>query len=123
MNKLYFGDNLEIMREMDTEAVDLICTDPPFNSGRNYNAFFTESKAQNKAFTDIWTWDDEAKNARTEVENPSHQNCDLDTYKALDTCLKGYDSVLQKAVKGNKGGIACLSCFHGTASRRDASHS
>ena len=32
MNKLYFGDNLEIMREMNTGAIDLICLDPPFNS-------------------------------------------------------------------------------------------
>ena len=61
MNKLYFGDNLEIMREMEAESVDLICTDPPFNSGRNYNAFFTESKVQSKAYTDIWQWDDAAK--------------------------------------------------------------
>ena len=45
MNKLYFGDNLEIMREMESGHIDLICTDPPFNSGRNYNAFFPESKA------------------------------------------------------------------------------
>ena len=35
MNKLYFGDNLEILREMDDERVHLICTDPPFNSGRD----------------------------------------------------------------------------------------
>ena len=53
MNKLYFGDNLTITREMEDGFVDLIATDPPFNSGRNYNAFFTESKAQSKAFTDI----------------------------------------------------------------------
>ena len=33
MNKLYFGDNLEIMREMEAESIDLICTDPPFNGG------------------------------------------------------------------------------------------
>ena len=39
MNKLYFGDNLEILREMDAGRVDLICTDPPFNSGRDYNSF------------------------------------------------------------------------------------
>ena len=39
MNKLYFRDNLEILREMDDERVHLICPDPPFNSGRDYNAF------------------------------------------------------------------------------------
>lgn len=31
MKKLYFGDNLEIMREMKSDFIDLICTDPTFN--------------------------------------------------------------------------------------------
>lgn len=53
MNKLYFGDNLEILREMDDERIHLICTDPPFNSGRDYNAFIGDSLAQKKAFTDV----------------------------------------------------------------------
>ncbi len=66
MNTLYFGDNLEVMREMDDQRVDLICTDPPFNSGRDYNAFLTDSLAQSKAFTDTWTWDDPAQDARTD---------------------------------------------------------
>ena len=113
MKKLYFGDNLEIMREMEAGHVDLICTDPPFNSGRNYNAFFADSKAQNKAFTDTWTWDTEAINARAEIENPTHPHCDLDTYKALDICLKGYDMVLQDAVRGNKGSMRAYLAFMG----------
>ena len=29
--------------EMGDQRVDLICTDPSFNSGRNYNAFFKDS--------------------------------------------------------------------------------
>ena len=113
MNKLYFGDNFEILCEMDSERVDLICTDPPFNSGRNYNAFFKDSKAQNKAFTDIWTWDTEAERSRAYIENPEHENCDLDTYKALDKCLKGYDMVLQDAVSGNKGAMRAYLAFMG----------
>ena len=39
MNKLYQGDNLAILREMPDESVDLICTDPPFNTGRDWGAF------------------------------------------------------------------------------------
>ena len=45
MNKLCFGDNLEIMREMDDARVDLICTNPAFNSGCNYNTFFKDSNS------------------------------------------------------------------------------
>ena len=75
--------------------------------------FFKDSKAQNKAFTDIWTWDTEAERSRAYIENPEHENCDLDTYKALDKCLKGYDMVLQDAVSGNKGAMRAYLAFMG----------
>ena len=110
MNRLYFGDNLEIMREMESEHTDLICTDPPFNSGRDYNAFFPESQAQKKAYTDIWKWDDRAINSRQDIREKAEAN---DTYKALDMCLQGYDLVLQKAVKGNKGAMRAYLAFMG----------
>ena len=111
MNKLYFGDNLEILREMPDERVHLICTDPPFNSGRDYNAFLGDSLAQKKAFTDTWTWDTAAQDARSDIEQRAFSS---DTYKALDTCLKGYDLVLQNAVSGQQRCDACLSRLYGT---------
>ena len=41
MNKLYFGDNLDVLREyVDDESVDLIYLDPPFNSQAQYNVLF-----------------------------------------------------------------------------------
>lgn len=110
MNKLYFGDNLQIMRDMADEQVDLICTDPPFNSGRDYNAFLTDSLAQSKAFVDTWTWDDPAKDTRADIETRARTS---ETYKALDTCLKGYDLVLQNAVSGNKGSMRAYLAFMG----------
>ena len=39
MNKLYQGDNLAILRSLPDASVDLICTDPPFNTGRDWGAF------------------------------------------------------------------------------------
>ena len=110
MNKLYFGDNLEILREMDDERVHLICTDPPFNSGRDYNAFIGDSLAQKKAFTDTWTWDTAAQDARADVEKRAYTS---DTYKALDNCLKGNDLVLQNAVSGNRGAMRAYLTFMG----------
>ena len=80
MNTLYFGDNLEVMRKIDDQRVDLICTDPPFNSGRDYNAFLTDSLAQSKAFTDTWTYDDPAQDSRADIERRSRTS---DTYKAI----------------------------------------
>jgi hypothetical protein len=57
-NKLYFGDNLKILREYVADAsVDLIYLDPPFNSSATYNVLFKEktgeeSAAQITAFED-----------------------------------------------------------------------
>ena len=41
MNRLYYADNLTLMRDrMKTASVDLIYLDPPFNSNRNYNLLY-----------------------------------------------------------------------------------
>ena len=54
---MWTGDNLDIMRGMNSESVDLIYLDPPFNSNRNYSAPIG-SKAAGAAFKDTWTLDD-----------------------------------------------------------------
>jgi site-specific DNA-methyltransferase (adenine-specific) len=66
-NRLYFGDNLKILREHVADAsVDLIYLDPPFNSSATYNVLFKEksgeeSAAQITAFEDTWQWSQEAE--------------------------------------------------------------
>lgn len=43
MNRLYYGDNLDVLRRhIDDESVDLVYLDPPFNSNANYNVLFAE---------------------------------------------------------------------------------
>ncbi len=54
---IFTGDNLPIMRGMDSESVDLIYLDPPFNSNRHYAAPIG-SKAAGAAFKDVWTYED-----------------------------------------------------------------
>ena len=54
---LWTGDNLNIMRGMNSESVDLIYLDPPFNSNRLYAAPIG-SEAAGAAFKDTWTLDD-----------------------------------------------------------------
>jgi len=54
---LWTGDNLPIMRGLNSGCVDLVYLDPPFNSNRTYAAPIG-SKAAGAAFKDYWTFDD-----------------------------------------------------------------
>ena len=54
---IWTGDNLPILRGMNSESVDLIYLDPPFNSKANYAAPIG-SKAAGAAFKDTWTLSD-----------------------------------------------------------------
>lgn len=71
-NKLYYGDNLDVLRKyIKDETVDLCYIDPPFNSKRNYNQIYNnlgkEDSAQAQAFTDTWTWDTIAEQGLNEI--------------------------------------------------------
>jgi len=60
-NTFYTHDNLYILSGLDSESVDLIYLDPPFNSKRMYSAP-TGSKAAGASFKDVWTWNDVDEN-------------------------------------------------------------
>ena len=68
-NTLFYGDNLEILRDyLIDECIDLVYLDPPFNSNRNYNVLFKDeqgldSEAQIVAFEDTWHWGPETEHA------------------------------------------------------------
>jgi site-specific DNA-methyltransferase (adenine-specific) len=72
-NKLYYGDNLAVLREyINDESVDLIYLDPPFNSRQDYNVLFAErdgsrSVSQVMAFEDTWEWNMDAAAAYEEI--------------------------------------------------------
>ncbi len=72
-NKLYYGDNLEVLRDyIPSNSVDLIYLDPPFNSRQDYNVLFAEkdgtrSASQITAFKDTWEWNIEAERSYHEV--------------------------------------------------------
>lgn len=73
LNTLFFGDNLQVMREhVKDEMVDLVYLDPPFNSKRDYNLLFAtpkghKSDAQITAFEDTWHWGEQAELEYSEV--------------------------------------------------------
>jgi len=76
-NQLYYGDNLQILREyIPAESIDLIYLDPPFNSNRSYNVLFKDesgqdSEAQLTAFEDTWHWDKRAETLYHELVTDS----------------------------------------------------
>lgn len=71
---LFHGDNLELMRAMNSNSVDLIATDPPFNKGKDFHAT-PDSLAKGASFQDRWSWErdvheawlDEIKNDREDL--------------------------------------------------------
>ena len=53
---LFHGDNLKFMQAMNSESVDLIATDPPFNKGKDFHAT-PDSLASGAKFQDRWSWE------------------------------------------------------------------
>lgn len=80
MGNLYFGDNLDILRNhLQDASVDLIYLDPPFNSKRNYNILFKTPKGQTSeasvtAFEDTWHWGGQAEHEFDEILNQPNTN-------------------------------------------------
>lgn len=89
---LIFGDNLEIMEKMPDNCIDLIATDPPFNSGRNYCINF-DSKSQQQAFIDTWSWE----NLEKEIK--------IEDYPHLKPVLEGISLMLGGSTTGKGGAM------------------
>lgn len=98
---LFFGDNLEILREkIPDESFDLIYLDPPFSSNRDYNILFQEglqeSEAQIQAFEDTWHWSRDAEKIFEELigvrKSKTRTNENIaDLMQALEKIIKKND--------------------------------
>lgn len=101
-NKLYYGDNLDVLRRyIPDESVDLIYLDPPFNSRQDYNVLFAEkdgarSASQITAFKDSWEWNIEAERAFIEVVESGGRVADA--MRAFRTLLGGSDMLAYLAM-------------------------
>ncbi|PZU11439.1 DNA methyltransferase [Sphingomonas sp.] len=80
MSKLFYGDNLEVLRAHVADAsVDLIYLDPPFNSNASYNILFRApngagADASIEAFDDTWAWGPAASAALMDItESGNHR--------------------------------------------------
>lgn len=98
MKTLYYGDNLEILRnKIPDNSVDLCYIDPPFNSKRSYFQIYnniggSEDKAQAQAFTDTWTWDTVAEQGYSEITT----NFGGRFTRQIIELIKGLELVLKK---------------------------
>ncbi|UZK65972.1 DNA methyltransferase [Sphingomonas sp. M1-B02] len=79
MSRLYYGDNLDVLREhVRDESIDLIYLDPPFNSNAGYNVLFKAANgagtdASIEAFDDTWTWGEASQNALLDIAGGSNR--------------------------------------------------
>ena len=64
---IFIGDNLDILRGINSECVDLIYLDPPFKSDQTYAAPL-DSEARGAEFDDVWTLDDMKQEWIDEIE-------------------------------------------------------
>jgi adenine specific DNA methylase Mod len=107
LNRLYYGDNLDILRRyVKDESVDLIYLDPPFNSKQDYNVLFKEqtgsrSASQIKAFTDSWHWEQAAPFYHEVVEAGGHLFRALQAFRDLlgDSDMLAYLSMMAPRLK------------------------
>lgn len=107
MGKLYFGDNLEILREhIADESIDLIYLDPPFNSKRGYNLLFKtpkghDSDAQITAFDDTWHWGEQAELEFSELLHQSNTDV-AEMIQSLRRFLKESDMMAYLTMMANR---------------------
>ena len=68
---LFLEDNLPVLRGLDTDSIDLIATDPPFNKG--VPVFKGKTKAgQNVQFSDVWDWNEDVHPEWTDAIADDH---------------------------------------------------
>jgi site-specific DNA-methyltransferase (adenine-specific) len=102
-NRLYYGDNLEILRkDIASESVDLVYLDPPFNSNATYNVLFKapsgqQSQAQIEAFEDTWNWTAHGEQAFDEVMHSGHSEA-AEMLRAIRAFLKENDMMAYLAM-------------------------
>ena len=92
---LFHGDNLGFFRAMNSDSVDLIATDPPFNKGKDFHAT-PDSLAAGARFQDRWTWEEDVHQEWVEQLADDHP-------RLL--------SVIDSARQAHSDGIGAYMCF------------
>ena len=88
---IFIGDNLDILRGINSECIDLIYLDPPFKSDQTYAAPL-DSEAKGAEFDDVWTLDDMKQEWLDEIEfrRPSLYHLITGAHLAHSESMAGY---------------------------------
>lgn len=98
---VFFGDNAEYLRELPSESVDLIATDPPYNTLRGFTSA-PDSKMVGEGYTDKVRWD-------PEIQSTWLKQCEIVSNK--DKRLYALSMCIQTAMLSHSPGLAAYLCF------------
>ena len=106
---LFKGDNLDFLQGMNSETVDLIATDPPFNKGKDFYAT-PESLSACAKFQDRWRWDEDVQPEWVDAIKDDQPR----VYELIDFVIGGLgrDSKERKKIGGRED-LATFLCFMG----------
>ena len=75
---LFIADNLEVLRGINSECIDLIATDPPFNKSvkafQGITTAGTDAEGRRVSYKDVWTWANDVQGGWTESIRQDHPN-------------------------------------------------
>ena len=106
---LFKGDNLDFLRGMNSETVDLIATDPPFNKDKDFHAT-PESLAAGARFQDRWRWNEDVQPEWVDEIKDDHPR----VYELIDFVIGGLGRESRERRKvGGREDLAAFLCFMG----------
>ncbi len=106
---LFKGDNLDFLRGMNSQTVDLIATDPPFNKDKDFHAT-PESRAAGARFQDRWRWKEDVQPDWVDDIKDDHPR----VHELIDFVIGGLERDAKERKKiGGREDLAAFLCFMG----------
>ena len=106
---LFKGENLDFLRGMNSQTVDLIATDPPFNKGKDFHAT-PESLSAGARFQDRWRWKEDVQTEWVDAIKDDQPR----VYSLINHVVGGIDNDPKTRKRlGGREDLAAFLCFMG----------